>query len=338
MTTVADRTPAPARTAAVWTITTRASTDARRPGDEHHASGGRRGARTKGVAVSFVDVMGTVGRWLVTTEALAALGAELELLGGGGHTDVVRALSAVSAAAGLPDLDQLPPPHRQMIVSLVRMTLRQALDLVEDAGRAPGWAYRDTAILEGWGRGSMVVPGALVASAPELAGVRSFLDIGTGIGLLAVAAAGVWPDASIVGIDIWPTSLELATDNVRRAGLTDRITLRNQDVSVLDDVDCFDCAWFPTFFVSDAVLDTAVPRLFTAMHPGGWLVLGRMAPPPDPLAEAVGALRSTRSGGTDFDAKRLTAALESAGFTNARVLPRRGPAPMEYVIGQRPAT
>jgi SAM-dependent methyltransferase len=289
--------------------------------------------------VSFEDVMGTVGRWLVTTEALAALAAELELSGssGAGHPDVVRALSAVSAAAGLPALDQLPPPQRQMVVSLVRMTFRQALDLVDDAGRAPGWTYRDAAILEGWGRGSMVVPGALAASAPELAEVRSFLDIGTGVGLLAVAAAGVWPEASIVGIDIWPTSLESAADNVQRAGLGDRITLRNQDVSTLDDVDRYDCAWFPTFFVSEAVLDAAVPRLLTAMLPGGWLVLGRMAPPPDPLAEAVGALRSIRSGGTDFDSKRLTAALESAGFTNAHVLPRRGPAPMEYVIGQRPA-
>jgi hypothetical protein len=150
-------------------------------------------------------------------------------------------------------------------------------------------------------------------------------------------AAGCCRRQRLVGIDIWPTSLELAADNVRRAGLGDRITLRNQDVSVLDDVERYDCAWFPTFFVSDDVLDAAVPRLFTAMRPGGWLVLGRMAPPPDPVAEAVGALRSIRSGGADFDAKRLIAALESAGFTNARVLPRRGPAPMEYVIGQRPA-
>jgi SAM-dependent methyltransferase len=282
--------------------------------------------------------MGTVGRWLVTTEALAALGAELELAGtDGGPTDVMGALGAVSAAAALPALDQLPPPERQMIIGLVRMTLRQALDLVDDPGRAPGWTYRDPAILEGWGRGSMVVPAAIASAAPELATVRSFLDIGTGIGLLAVAAAGVWPEATIVGIDVWPTSLEAAADNIRRANLEARVTLRNQDVSTLDDLDRYDCAWFPTFFVTDAVLDAAVPRLLRAMRPEGWLVLGRMAPPPDPLAEAVSALRSIRSGGADFDAKRLLAALESAGFTNAHVVPRRGPAPMEYVIGQRPA-
>lgn len=300
---------------------------------------GRRHRRqAKGVAVAFEDVMATMGRWLVATEALAALAAEIELTDGheAGHPDVVAALRAVSAAAGVPALDDLAPQQRQMIVSLARMTLHQALDLVDDAGRAPGWAFTDPRILEGWGRGSMVVPGALKAAAPELGDVRAFLDIGTGVGLLAVAAAATWPEASIVGIDIWPTSLEIAAGNVRRASLEGRIELRNQDVAALDDVARYDCAWFPTFFVNDAVLDVAMPRLFTALRPGGWLVLGRMAPPPDPVAEAVSALRSVRSGGADFDAKRLGSALGSAGFTNVRVLPRQGPAPMEYVIGQRP--
>ena len=70
---------------------------------------------------------------------------------------------------------------------------------------------------------------------------------------------------------------------------------------------------------------------------GGWLVLGRMAPPPDPIAQAVFALRTIRSGGAEFDTKRLITSLETAGCTAVRVLPRRGPAPLEYVIGQRPA-
>jgi hypothetical protein len=37
----------------------------------------------------------------------------------------------------------------------------------------------------------------------------------------------------------------------------------------------------------------------------------------------------------EFDAKRLIASLEVAGCTDVRVLPRQGPAPLEYVIGQR---
>ena len=181
-----------------------------------------------------------------------------------------------------------------------------------------------------------MVPGALAASAPELAGVRSFLDVGTGIGLLAIAAARTWPEATVTGVDVWAPALKMAADNVRAAGLGDRITLRDQDVATIDEADAYDCAWFPTFFVTGPVLDATAPRLVRSLRPGGWLVLGRMASPPDPLAEATTALRIIRGGGADFGAKRLTAALEDAGCASVRVLPRQGPAPLEYVIGQRP--
>ena len=125
------------------------------------------------------------------------------------------------------------------------MGLHQATDLLDDPGRPPGWTFIDPVILQGWGRGSAVVPGALASAVPELAGVRSFLDVGSGIGLLAVAAAGVWPQATVVGIDVWGPSLEAAAANDRVAGLGDRIILRDQDVAALDDSDAYDCAWFP---------------------------------------------------------------------------------------------
>ena len=289
--------------------------------------------------MSFEDVMTVMGRWLTATEALAAVGAELTLKQAPepGHPAVVGALQAVSAAGGLSGLDELTVPQRQMVTGLIRMGLHQASDLLDDPGRPPGWTFTDPAILRGWGRGSAMVPGALAAAVPELAGVRSFLDVGSGVGLLAIAAAGVWPQATVVGIDVWGPSLEAAAANVRAAGLGDRITLRDQDVAALDDSDAYDCAWFPTFFVTEPVLEAAMPRLYRALRRGGWLVLGRMASPPDPLAQAVSTLRTIRSGGTDFDAKRLIAALEAVGCTAVRVVPRQGPAPMEYVIGQRPA-
>jgi SAM-dependent methyltransferase len=288
--------------------------------------------------MSFEDVMTVLSRWLTATEALAAVGAELTLKQPPepAHPAVAAALQAVSAAAGLTGLDELTGPQRQMVTGLIGMGLRQASDLLDDPGRPPGWTFTDPAILQGWGRGSAVVPGALAAAVPELAGVRSFLDVGSGIGLLAVAAAGVWPQATVVGIDVWGPSLEAAAANVRAAGLVDRITLRDQNVVALDDSDTYDCAWFPTFFVTEPVLEAAMPRLYRALRPGGWLVLGRMTSPPDPLAQAVSTLRIIRGGGADFDAKRLIAALEAVGCTAVRVVPRQDPAPMEYVIGQRP--
>ena len=215
------------------------------------------------------------------------------------------------------------------------MCLRQAQDLVDDPGRPPGWTFTHPDILAGWGRGSAMVPG-LLAAAPQFTEVRSFLDVGTGVGLLAIAAARTWPAAAVTGIDIWEPALEIAAGNITAAGLADRVTVRRADVTSIDEAESYDCAWFPTFFVSEPVLDAAVPRLVRALRPGGWLVLGRMAPPPDPVAQAASALRTIRGGGADFAAARLVSALEAAGCADAGALPRRGPAPMEFIAGQRP--
>ena len=119
--------------------------------------------------MSFQDVMTAVGRWMVATEALAATGAELTLAErrDAGDPDVTAALRAVSAAAGLPALDELAPPQRDTVAALIRMCLRQAQDLIDDPGRPPGWTFTHPDILMGWGRGSMLVPGILTAAAPQ---------------------------------------------------------------------------------------------------------------------------------------------------------------------------
>src|SRR5215470_10531298 len=288
--------------------------------------------------MSFEDVMTAVGRWMVATEALAATGAELTLAerGDAGDPDVTAALRAVSAAAGLPALGELAPPQRDTVAALIRMCLRQAQDLIDDPGRPPGWTFTHPDILAGWGRGSMLVPGILATAAPQFTDVRSFLDVGTGVGLLAIAAARIWPAATVTGIDIWEPSLEIAAGNIKAAGLADRITVRRADVTSIDEAGSYDCAWFPTFFVSEPVLDAAVPRLVRSLRPGGWLVLGRMAPPPDPVAQAASKLRTIRGGGADFTAARLASALKAAGCADVGALPRTGPAPMEFIVGQRP--
>jgi protein-L-isoaspartate O-methyltransferase len=285
----------------------------------------------------FEDVMSTLLHWLVATEALAAVGAELTLLRSAEapHDDVIGAMRRVSAAAGLPDLDELSAPQRDTVIGLIRMTLRQAIDLVDQPEREPGWTFTDPDILRGCGHASALVPHALVAEVPALAGVRSFLDVGSGVGGLAIAAASVWQEATIVGIDTWGPSLDVSRANIRAAGLEQRITIRDQDVMMVDDVEAYDCVWFPTIFVTEPVFTAAMPRLFTALRHSGWLVLARMASPPDPLAEATTALRIMRSGGTDFDTKHLSAALEDVGCVDVRVLPRRPASPMEYVIGKR---
>lgn len=283
----------------------------------------------------FEDVMGTVMQWQVAGEALAALGAELMLQqsGAAAPADVMDALRGISLAAGL-DVDDLNPQQRATVIALVHTLFHQASELLEQPSRAAGWKFVDPVILDGWGRGSAMVP-MMLAAVPELKNLKSFLDVGTGVGLLAVSAADVWPDARIVGIDIWEPSLERARANVAHARLEDRIELRRQDVVDVTDVETYDGIWLPSFFMTEDTLVKGLPALRRALQPGGHIAFALMEGPPSPLANAVATLRTIRSGGVQLDAKRATELLENAGFTNVHEVPKQGPAPVGLVIGAK---
>jgi SAM-dependent methyltransferase len=289
--------------------------------------------------MAFDDVMGQIMQWTTATEALAALGAELAAQQPGAEVppEIRTALQDVTAAAGLTGLAELPPPQQQMVVGIIRLYLHQANDLLEHPDRAPGWTFTDPVILEGWGRASAMVPPMIAAAHPDLAEVSSFLDVGTGVGWLAVSATSVWPAATVVGIDTWPASLERARANVSSVGLDERITLREQDLAALDDVDAFDCAWIPSFFIDHDVLVDGLAATLAALRPGGWVALGNMRPAPHPLAAAVADLRTIRGGGSTLDTDAAVGLLDKAGFVGVHVGSTPGPSPMELVLGQRPA-
>jgi SAM-dependent methyltransferase len=286
------------------------------------------------------QVLGTTMQWATGTEALAALGALLALREAGAEGDapaaVVDALRKVTAAAGLDRLDELPPQQAAVVRGVVRMYLHMALDLVEHPDRATGWTYTEPAILDGFGRGSAMIPSAIAKAHPDLETVDTFLDVGTGVGLLAVAAANVWPDATVVGIDPWGPSLERARTNVSRAGVDGRVSLRPDTVETLGDTDAFDCVWVPTFFLEHQTLVDALPNVLRALRPGGWVVLGVSRPSPDALTDALDSLKWLRSGGTRLPADIAAKLLADAGFADVHEAPPAGPLPIALVLGQRP--
>jgi predicted O-methyltransferase YrrM len=283
--------------------------------------------------MSFEDVMKTVMQWQVAAEALAALGAELSLQQSATAApgEIVDALRGVSVAAGV-DVDDLNPQQRATVIALIHTLYHQGAELLEQPAREAGWKFVDPFILDGWGRGSAMVP-MMLAGVPELKNPTSFLDIGTGVGLLAISAANVWPDAHIVGIDIWEPSLERARANVKNTNLEDRIRLRLENLVDLTDVDAYDVIWLPSFFMTEEVLVKGLPALHRALQPGGHIAFALMEGPPTPLASAVATLRTIRSGGAQLDAKHATELLENAGFINVHEAPKQGPAPIGLVIG-----
>jgi len=59
----------------------------------------------------------------------------------------------------------------------------------------------------------------------------SFLDVGTGTGILAMAAAKMFPDARIEALDTDRDAVEIARENARLNGVADRITFHVGTVS-----------------------------------------------------------------------------------------------------------
>jgi 2-polyprenyl-3-methyl-5-hydroxy-6-metoxy-1,4-benzoquinol methylase len=285
--------------------------------------------------MSMQEMTAVITRFQATTDALAALGARLGL--GDGDTvapEILAALDEVLAAAGAGDVGSLEPQQRMMMAGMIRTAFAQAADLLGRPTREAGWSYTDPVLLEGQGRGSMIMP-TLLAGSGELNGVSSLLDIGTGVGLLAVSAARVWPDCTVVGIDVWEPSLELARRNVSAAGLGDRIEIRNQDLLDLDEVGRYDCVWLPSFFFTREVLAAALPTILAATRPGGRVVVAHYEPPPDPLPRTTIRLRTIRDGGSVLDADGAAELLRSAGGTEVHSLARTWPIPVGFVTGQK---
>jgi SAM-dependent methyltransferase len=238
-------------------------------------------------------------------QTMAALGAELRLrqMGEDGDPSVRGALQAVLGNLEPGLLDGLEPGQIAATVGLATYALQEALDLVRKPERAPGWSYKEPAILQERGRGSRAVArnfANLARQRPALARLLEncrFLDIGTGVGWLAIEAAKTWPGMRVVGLDIWEPSLQLAATNVVAEGVQDRITLRRQNVAEIKDEAAFDLIWLPSPFLSREVVDRALPRVVRALAPGGFLVFGIFALRPDPLNQALTDLQTIRSGG-----------------------------------------
>jgi len=160
--------------------------------------------------MSFESLIAAAQRLSTSVEALAALGAQLRLQQDGLEGNPrVRALLNEIARAVDPQLLEDADEHQQATtLALIQTIFRQALDLLEDPARDPGWNYKDPVILQSQGQVSrLIVRGidVMATQRPELGemlqGPGAFLDVGTGVGWLAIEAAHSWPALRVVGVD-----------------------------------------------------------------------------------------------------------------------------------------
>ncbi|WP_410809211.1 methyltransferase domain-containing protein [Micromonospora sp. 067-2] len=253
--------------------------------------------------------------------------------------------SAVLEAAGLLSWDGAVPvvhpslvpadgPTGQSTVQARLSSLRQAVGAAAQDASAPvgsGWADLGDEVLLNQGRASAatgralatrVVPGLPgLAERLDAAGGR-VLDVGTGVAALAVAVARELPRVSVVGIDVLGRALDLARGEVAGApDVADRISLRQQDVADVTEVDAYDLVWLPAPFVAQDTLVAALPQLVQALRPGGWIVTGTNPPAGDPLRAAVDRWNAVRNGGNAYDTDRMAEVLAAAGLDDVRRYP-----------------
>jgi SAM-dependent methyltransferase len=291
-------------------------------------------------------VLAVLGPMLASTEALAAVGAWLRLRRDAGVVapEFAMRLDAVLDALGIGEIvNSLGEDEAVALLGLLEGFLGQAGDLVAAPGRA-GWDHQEPDILMAQGDTSALLAGIFKGSIlPSLGGdlvsrletgETSFLDVGTGVGALAVAMCRLWPGLRVVGVDPWGPALELASAKVAEAGLEERIELRLGVVQQLPDTDEHDLAWVPTFFIAEDVLEAALERVLAALHAGGGAILGLYARPEHPLASAVADLRTVRQGGALVTPQELAGLMTRVGFADIDIL--SDPAwPTVFAVGRR---
>jgi predicted O-methyltransferase YrrM len=253
------------------------------------------------------------------------------------------------AAPGLAQL--LSGPARADVRADLTSTILQGAEFYKSAMRRAltrGWDFTDPAILEAQGSGSGSIAEAMVEKVmPTLEGMSermtapgfSFLDVGAGTGTVSIEMARRLPHARVVGLEPAPAPLALAKKNIAHAGLSERITLRQERVEDMIDEAVYDFIWLPSVFFSSDVLAKGLKKALRALRPGAWIMLPSLSVDGDDLRPTVSRLRNVMWGGDVLRHEDLVGLLATAGFapTLAVDVPGPGNMHMGILFGRRPA-
>ena len=259
------------------------------------------------------------------TRMLAVIGAALKLRSGAGVDTAIeeQIRDGVRLALGdaLTDLD-----HAEIAPLLVEieMAFVESSELFRKPDRTASWKVEDQELLQAMGRASSNAFDRILGLASKQPSLQAaldgvFLDVGTGVGGVALRAAQTCPDLAIDAIDIWEPALRLAAGNVAASAHAGRIQLRRLDVTELDPGPRYTLAWLPTMFMTLSVLEQAIDRIAAASCSGGWLVAPLYTRPDDPFMAVMSSLRTLRSGGEVRQAAQLEALLRARGYVDIEV-------------------
>ncbi|MEE4545830.1 class I SAM-dependent methyltransferase [Streptomyces sp. V4-01] len=249
-----------------------------------------------------------------------------------------------------PALHQADAATASSAVEAKLSSLRQAVAAAAaDGAGAPaaGWGAQADEVLLHQGRASAATGRALAAKiVPRLAGCAErlaadggrILDVGAGVGALALALAEGFPRARVEGIDVLERAVGLGRAELAAAdpAVAARVSLHHRDAVEVSEKEAYQLVWLPAPFLSEEALRAALPRLAEALVPGGWLVAGTNSLADDALRRSVGRWTAVRGGGNSFDTARMTVELEALGLTETNTFPTVPGGPV-LVAARRPA-
>ena len=237
-------------------------------------------------------------------------------------------------------------PLRTALEGDIRTHVMQPLAFLDSAkqeSKGEGWRHTDVRVLQAQGDASSafapMFKANIAASMGDVAarldrpGAR-LLDVGVGVGALAIAMCRAFPELGVVGLDPFEVPLGVARKNIERAGLADRIELRQLRVEDFKDEDAFDLAWLPTFFIPASVLPAATARVRASLHPGGWVLFPVGGSTGSDAQRSVSALLTELWGGPALSTAEAESLLKETGMSAVRTLPGPSWAP-SMVVAQR---
>jgi SAM-dependent methyltransferase len=290
-----------------------------------------------------------IGKSMVSAAALTALAAVLDEKTSGNalDPDTAQRIAELLAVVGAADLLKDVGPS-EALGALAQIRAMYLLDskLMFEKTRTRKWDHVEPEILESVGDVARIVHAQTVTReiVPGCEGLAerfragaAMLDVGVGVGRSAIALAQMWPGLRIVGIDPWQRSLRLARENVDRAGLADRIELREQGIESFDDRAEYDYVYFANTFIPERFTRPGLKRALNALRPGGWISIGAANESAPAAPKALFRLRETQWGGPVWNSAQAESALAEAGFVEVRALPCPPMALVTWILGRRKA-
>lgn len=256
---------------------------------------------------------------------LALVGASIKLRSDASVAQDIREQIDAGARMALGEVgDAADEEQVSLALTMVEMALSEAAELFRNPDRGSNWEIVDVAAMQAMGRASKSVFTRIQSIAEAHPKMRktfqgTFLDVGTGVAGIALEAARTCPDIKVDGIDIWEPALELARQNVAKSSYSDRVSIRNLDVSMLDDYKRYSLAWLPTMFLKRPVVEAALDRIAHASVSDAYLFAGLYSRPKDPFLALMANIRTLRSGGEISDPADIKAMMEARGYVDVEM-------------------